>query len=159
MKRLALIESKAFAQNILEEINLWKLHDVVGCFDDFEEIGTIIKGLPILGYTEDKVNLTYCHKDPLNFIGDDEYEIKDGNIISLNDEIKVECLETPGYQPSCVCYKIGDYLFTGDSYISGESIVTKLKGGNKKDIIAIKSVDKIKKYFNQNTIICSGHGG
>ena len=53
MKRLALIGSKDFAQQIqilAEETSVYK---VVGYFDDFEEKGTIIRSLPVLGKIED----------------------------------------------------------------------------------------------------------
>ena len=53
MKRLALIGSKDFAEQIqilAEETGEYK---VVGYFDDFEKKGTLIRSLPILGKIED----------------------------------------------------------------------------------------------------------
>lgn len=53
MKRLALIGSKDFAEQIqifAEDTGDYK---VVGYFDDFEEKGTIIRSLPVMGKIED----------------------------------------------------------------------------------------------------------
>ena len=49
MKRLALIGSKEFAQQIRGFAEKTGEFMVVGYFDDFEEKGTIIEGLPVLG--------------------------------------------------------------------------------------------------------------
>lgn len=53
MKRLALIGSKDFAKQIREFAEEGNKYVVVGYFDDFEEKGTLIEGLPILGKLED----------------------------------------------------------------------------------------------------------
>jgi hypothetical protein len=56
----------------------------------------------------------------------------------------------------CLTYKIGNYLFTGDSFIPNVPVVTKLKGGNK--LVNIDSLIIIHSYINENTVVCSGHG-
>lgn len=48
---------------------------------------------------------------------------------------------TPGHNPSCLTFEVGDYLFTGDAYILGIKVVTIFKGGDKK--IAAESVERI----------------
>ena len=50
---------------------------------------------------------------------------------------------------------IGDYLFTGDSYIPHIDIVTKLKGGNKTQ--AMESLRKLLNLMQDDTVICPGH--
>ena len=49
MKRLALIGSKDFAKQIREFAEENEKYEVVGYFDDFDEKGALIDGLPILG--------------------------------------------------------------------------------------------------------------
>ena len=49
MKRLALIGSKDFAEQIQDFAEETGEYKVIGYFDDFEESGTFIRGLPILG--------------------------------------------------------------------------------------------------------------
>lgn len=57
---------------------------------------------------------------------------------------------------SCMTFRCGKYLFTGDSYIPNEKPVTKLKGGNKEDYEI--SLKKIQFLINRDTIVCPGHG-
>lgn len=53
MKRLALIGSRDFAIQIKEIAESTGEYLVVGCFDDFEEEGKIVNGMPILGKRTD----------------------------------------------------------------------------------------------------------
>lgn len=55
MKRLALIGSKDFAQQIRHFACYAGEFETVGYFDDFEEPGKIIEGLPVLGHYSDIV--------------------------------------------------------------------------------------------------------
>jgi hypothetical protein len=62
------------------------------------------------------------------------------------DNYFLEILETPGHNWSCLTFKIQNYLFTGDSYIPGVAVVTKLKGGdglsNRKSLKKIMEMEK-----------------
>ena len=49
---------------------------------------------------------------------------------------------------------MGEYLFTGDSYISGIKVVTNLPGGNKE--LAAQSLEKILE-LAKGKILCPGH--
>lgn len=62
--------------------------------------------------------------------------------------------ETPGHSDSCLTYEIGNYLFTGDSYIPGVKVVTTFRGGDKN--LAARSVEKILKWA-EGKKICPGH--
>ena len=109
------------------------------------------------GLFNDKINLTFYHGTPLCFVGGNLRIIKEGDKVQLFNNEVMEVIETPGHHPSCTCYKNGNYLFTGDSYIPGFSIVTKLKGGNREQ--SIVSEKRIKSLIEDNiTIICPGHG-
>lgn len=50
--------------------------------------------------------------------------LEEEGCIVLDDEFRVDVLFTPGHDPSCVSYHIGDCLFTGDSYIPGMKTIT-----------------------------------
>lgn len=108
------------------------------------------------GLYNDKINLTYYHEKPLCFIGGNVQIVKEGDKIPLFDEFEMDIIETPGHHPSCVSYKCGKYLFTGDSYIPDVPVVTKLKGGNREE--ARKSVEKIMEYVREGVVVCAGHG-
>lgn len=69
---------------------------------------------------------------------------------------KVLAIHTPGHHPGAVCYRIGNYLFSGDSYIPGFKTVINLPQSNKRD--AMNSEILIKKLWTENVILCPGHG-
>ena len=51
--------------------------------------------------------------------------------VMLFENTTLKAIATPGHNPSCLCFEVGEYLFTGDSYIPGTKVVTNLPGGNK----------------------------
>ena len=108
------------------------------------------------GLSSDKANLSYYHQDPITFLGTNVQILHEGDRIELFVNWFLEVLETPGHDWSCLTYKIGDYLFTGDSYIPNFEVVTKLKGGNR--AVSKLSLQKIARNIQQSTIICPGHG-
>jgi glyoxylase-like metal-dependent hydrolase (beta-lactamase superfamily II) len=111
----------------------------------------------IEGLFDDRKNLTYYHEKPLNFRGGHIHEITDGDIIHLFEDHELQVMETPGHHPSCISYKVDNFMFTGDSYIPNIPVVTKLKGGDK--LQAQQSVTRLLSVINNETIICAGHGG
>lgn len=62
MKRLALIGSKDFADQIQSYVESKGMYSVVGFFDDFVEKGTIIRNHPVLGKISE---IEKCYKDNL----------------------------------------------------------------------------------------------
>lgn len=44
---------------------------------------------------------------------------------------ELQVLETPGHDPGCLSFRIGNHLFTGDSYIPGLSVFYKWKRSDK----------------------------
>ena len=62
---------------------------------------------------------------------------------------------TPGHELGCLTFYTGDYIFTGDAYIPGVKVVTKLPGGDR--ALAAESVEKILRLAEGKTI-CPGHG-
>lgn len=110
----------------------------------------------IEGLYDAKVNLSFYHEDPITFNGEKPETLKNGTAISLFEGIIATVFNTPGHNPGCLTYKVGNYLFTGDSYIPHLNVVTKLKYGNKTD--SRQSLRKIAALTDVDTIICPGHG-
>lgn len=69
------------------------------------------------------------------------------------DGVQAKVYHTPGHNPSCLTYEVGDYLFTGDAYIPGVKVVTTLKGGDKAK--AAESVERILRLAEGKTV-CAG---
>lgn len=103
-----------------------------------------------------KLNLSFYHEDPVSYQGDRLISIKDNDKITLAKNMTAEVIATPGHTPGCLTYRIGQYLFTGDAFIPGYKVVTKLKGGDKE--ISAKSVELIKGMLSNGTLLCPGHG-
>jgi hydroxyacylglutathione hydrolase len=92
-----------------------------------------------------KKNLSYYYNTPI--------ETACNNYTDLNF---FEVIETPGHSKLSVCFLYKNMLFGGDTIINKEYLVLKLPGSNKKDFK--KTVTKIKKIINKNTIVLPGHG-
>lgn len=81
---------------------------------------------------DSKKNLSRYHQLPFVIKKDAIIRIVENNeSIELENHILAKAIFTPGHNPSCITWIIGDCLFTGDSYIPGIKTVTNLPGGNK----------------------------
>ncbi|MDP4182432.1 MAG: MBL fold metallo-hydrolase [Bacillota bacterium] len=80
--------------------------------------------------------------------------VKDGDVLILG-EIKLEIIHTPGHTPGCICVKVGDIVFTGDTLFKLSVGRTDLANGNPEQIIpSIKSRLMV---LPDETIIYPGH--
>ena len=67
----------------------------------------------------------------------------------------VKVVKTSVHNPGCLIYYTDKYIVTGDSYIPGFEVMTKLSRCNKKQ--AAKSIERILN-LAENRIICPEHG-
>lgn len=74
---------------------------------------------------------------------------------AIDDDLTVDILFTPGHEPSCITYKKGNYLFTGDSYIPGMKTITNFPRSIKAE--AVNSEYTLKKHERDGMEIMSGH--
>ncbi len=103
-----------------------------------------------------KLNLSRYHEMGVVFEGDKVQVLQDNDRIELFKNCQLEVMATPGHDWSCLTYQVGDYLFTGDSYIPNVEVVTKLRGGNRE--ANRRSLVNIMDRFTEHTIVCPGHG-
>jgi len=104
----------------------------------------------------DKLNLSFYHEQPIIYAGTNIKILVDEDEINLCEHTVIKVIATPGHNPGCLSYKLNNYLFTGDSWIPGIPVVTKLKGGNKSENVA--SLKRLFQEIDTETIICPGHG-
>lgn len=96
-------------------------------------------------------NLSFYHNtpfeisDPLRIV-----TVADGEEIPIGEGLTAKAIFTPGHNPSCITWLIGDALFTGDAYIPGLKTVTNLPGGNRAQ--AAESLELIKQLAKGRTI-------
>jgi glyoxylase-like metal-dependent hydrolase (beta-lactamase superfamily II) len=109
------------------------------------------------GLRSEKENLSFYHEKPVSYHGENIVTVKDGDKINLFSKLYIEVIATPGHHPGCLSFLTENYIFTGDSFIPGYDVVTKLKGGSK--IESQFSVQKIKQLMNKDAVLCAGHFG
>lgn len=122
---------------------------------DFPQCRLYAHPYTILALADEKVNLSFYRELPISYRSDNHYEIIQDETITL-DWLEVLAFVTPGHNQGSISFKIGNYLFTGDSLIPGHQTVTKLKSGNK--IENLKSLSKLGDLISDNTYIAPGHG-
>lgn len=104
---------------------------------------------------DDKKNFSRFHETPTIYKGNEVKVMLDGDAFEIFPGVLIKAYETPGHCSSCLSFIVDKWIFTGDSYIPGVKVVTKLPQGNKE--IALQSVKKILQ-LSQDKIICPGHG-
>lgn len=71
--------------------------------------------------------------------------------------MSVKMIETPGHSPGSICIIINDrYIFTGDSLVDGNKVITRLPGGSRKDYNQITR--PFLERLSEDSIIFPGHG-
>ena len=103
----------------------------------------------------DKINLSRYHNCPIIYEGDSVRVMSDGEMVELFPGIQMTSYTTPGHSTCSLSFEVENNLFTGDAYIPGVKVVTKLPGGNR--IIAKRSIEKIKS-LAKGRVVYPGHG-
>lgn len=81
----------------------------------------------------DKLNFSRYHGDPLIIKCENVKVLSERDRIELFDSITLDVFETPGHNKSCLTFKVGNSIFSGDAYIPGIKVVTTLPNANKMD--------------------------
>ena len=103
-----------------------------------------------------KLNVSYYHEMPFVFAYPERIHlVEDGDLIDLGNDVKVTAVSTPGHTLGCITWMTDDALFTGDSYIPGVKVVTRLPYGNK--LQGAKSIALIQSLASKGRTICPGH--
>lgn len=133
-------------------------------FDHIRGINDLMSAYPnIVVYTNErgkemlyseKLNLSRYHQMPICFNGDKIQIINDGEVLQLFEKERLTVLFTPGHNDSCITYYNENYVFTGDSYIPGAPVVTKLPGGKK--LLSEASIQQILK-LSKDRLVYAGH--
>lgn len=81
---------------------------------------------------DSRKNMSYYHNTPLSLIKPKGIRLVcDGEEVEMGGGVKARAVFTPGHNPSCITWVVGDAVFTGDSLIPGLKTVTNLPGGDK----------------------------
>lgn len=105
----------------------------------------------------DKLNMSkyYEHGVSINYTRDNVVVVREGETMALFEgEPKIVFYETPGHNPGCLTMVMGDKIFTGDAYIPGFGVNTRLPRADKEQ--AKVSLERIIKLAEGKTVL-SGH--
>ena len=102
-----------------------------------------------------RINLSRYHLVPIEYKGKNICILKDQEAIEIFPRTILVTYETPGHSPCCLTFNVEDKWFTGDAYIPGVKIVTKLPRGDRKT--ALLSKERITTLAN-GQFVCPGHG-
>lgn len=87
--------------------------------------------------TDPKLNISRYHTEYDDFVlaNMDAVEVlMEGDSLDIFGQ-KAEVFETPGHDESCLCFKIGNCFFSGDSYIPGVKVTAPFPHSNKAEAI------------------------
>ena len=82
-----------------------------------------------------KRNFSRYHTDVEDFVfeyPENVVVVGEGERIELFEGVFADVYYTPGHDESCLCYEIGEDMFTGDAYIPGVKTVTTFPHSSKK---------------------------
>lgn len=124
MKRLALIGSKDFAQQIQIFAEATGEYIIVGYFDDFEEKGVIIRSLPVLGKIDD-IETEY-KKDLFDCIffaaGYHNFAFRESAFNKLLGKVPYATIISPSAKIG-IDVKIGEGVYIGENTIIGDRTI------------------------------------
>lgn len=112
-------------------------------------------GVAILA--SDKLNLSKYTGPIVTYQGDNLVTFGKINEFEIFPGVNISAMSTPGHSSDSVTYILGNDLFTGDAYIPDTPVVTKLRGGDRKQ--AQKSTEIIQLLINEGAIVRPGHWG
>lgn len=110
------------------------------------------------GLYNPKWNLSAYYGREYIFEGNNLNVIDDSTILlkEVFPELGIQCIHTPGHDSGCMSFIIGDYIFTGDSYIPGMKTITTIRGNK---LQSQQSETRIKRLIGQAGLtVCPGHG-
>lgn len=103
------------------------------------------------------LNYSRYHLEAPDFIYNDPDNItviEDGESIALFDDVSIKVIATPGHDASCLTYIVGDYVFSGDSFIPGVCTRATFRLSDKDAVT--DSENRIKELASGKTL-CPGH--
>jgi len=149
----------------------WKVRGVLLTHSHFDHIYGLNKLVEIFsealvytnqagkeGLVNEKWNFSRYHTEVDNFIFSkmENVRVLEEGVQTLDGGLNVNVLFTPGHDPSCISYIIGNNLFTGDAYIPGIKTVTTLPKSNKEQ--AYESLARLQNLENKfGYTVCAGH--
>ncbi len=148
-KESLVIDAPAKASEIINRLGGTKPRYILLTHDHYDHTGVLVSLRARL-----KVPLATHLESSFQLNTPPEILLKDGDSLSLGN-LKIQVLHTPGHTPGSLCFKIGKYLFAGDTIFPGGPGRTETPEDFQQILASIK-----KKIFRlpDDTMIFPGHG-
>jgi glyoxylase-like metal-dependent hydrolase (beta-lactamase superfamily II) len=144
-----LIDAPTNPSIILEALNNTNLRYILLTHSHMDHIGALAELR-----TQLKVPAGVHSNDACSISPFPEMLLRDGEVITIGD-IKIEVLHTPGHTSGSLCFKVGQYLVSGDTIFPGGPGGTWSSSDFKQ---IIKSIREQIMILPEDTHICPGHG-
>lgn len=109
----------------------------------FPDVRIVTNGYGAKALYDPRLNISAYHSEYEDFVLNAsarvEVEQEGSTVDVLGQELRV--FETPGHDPSCLCFEVDGRLFTGDAHIPGVKVFTGFPKSEKK--LAIASEQRI----------------
>jgi glyoxylase-like metal-dependent hydrolase (beta-lactamase superfamily II) len=143
------IDAPAGASEIIAKLEGTKPRYILLTHDHYDHTGVIVSlryrlKVPLATHIES----TYQLKTPPEIL------LKDGDSLPLGD-LKIEVMHTPGHTLGSLCFKVGKYLFVGDTIFPGGPGRTETPEDFQ---LILKSITKKILTLAGDTMIFPGHG-
>lgn len=102
-----------------------------------------------------KRNLSLFQGTPFSIDNYNSVILIGGEELSYEGLAEIEVIATPGHDSSCLTYRIGNSLITGDSYIPGVKVFSKFPSGNIE--LAMRSWEVLEQMEHEGYQIYCGH--
>ena len=152
-----IVGNRRIAGVFFTHIHFDHIYGILQLLDNFPECFVYTSEFGKLALASSKLNFSKYHEEQI-IIEVEPVNLRilhDGDKVILNENSVIEVFETPGHDMSCLTYRLGNVLFSGDSMIPGVKTITSLPRSNKID--AVKSEKLIKELWKE-CYIYPGHG-
>ena len=157
IKRWLNENQKSLAGIFLTHCHIDHIYGVNKIMDVFPETKVYVaKGTGVKGVRDLRLNLTKFMDKPYTVETDNLVEVDEGDGVEIFDDVLLKVLKTDGHSPDSLSFLVDRMLFTGDAYIPGVKVVTKLPGANITQ--AQQSLERIKKLVLDKSLeVMPGH--
>lgn len=100
-------------------------------------------------------NFSRYHEDVIEIESEQISPLYDGDELSVLGRHQLQVIATTGHDKSSLSYRVGNLLFTGDSYIPEVKVIASFPNSNRED--AQYWYGRLKE-MSREYIICPGHG-
>lgn len=132
------------------------IYGLKALIERFQNVKIFTNAYGVEALKSPKLNISRYHSEYPDIVFNKPENIcvvGEGDTIDMFGET-VTVYETVGHDPSCLCYRIGNRIFTGDAYIPGVKVFTGFPYSNRQQ--AQQSVERILQ-LSENCLVMPGH--